>query len=162
MRRGVLFVFVCKQKTAYEMRISDWSSDVCSSDLTNFEAQALTDFHARHIAIILHDFSTGGSERIAIRLANRWVQMGRRVSLYCGTEQGQARALVGPGVAVRCCSPSPFAVPCRAYRSGGGWLGWCGRMRRTFSFPLAIFDRQRDMYGQRVSFRLKLVDGRII
>src|SRR3546814_2065414 len=28
----VLFVFF-KQKTAYEMRISDWSSDVCSSDL---------------------------------------------------------------------------------------------------------------------------------
>src|SRR3546814_6970229 len=28
----VLFCF-CKQKTAYEMRISDWSSDVCSSDL---------------------------------------------------------------------------------------------------------------------------------
>src|SRR3546814_7600405 len=28
----VLF-FVFKQKTAYEMRISDWSSDVCSSDL---------------------------------------------------------------------------------------------------------------------------------
>src|SRR3546814_9210107 len=31
---GVIRVFVfCKQKTAYEMRISDWSSDVCSSDL---------------------------------------------------------------------------------------------------------------------------------
>src|SRR3546814_5795422 len=29
----VLFFFF-KQKTAYEMRISDWSSDVCSSDLT--------------------------------------------------------------------------------------------------------------------------------
>src|SRR3546814_4984259 len=28
-----LFGFFCKQKTAYEMRISDWSSDVCSSDL---------------------------------------------------------------------------------------------------------------------------------
>src|SRR3546814_2601600 len=27
------FCFVFKQKTAYEMRISDWSSDVCSSDL---------------------------------------------------------------------------------------------------------------------------------
>src|SRR3546814_3147910 len=25
--------FCCKQKTAYEMRISDWSSDVCSSEL---------------------------------------------------------------------------------------------------------------------------------
>src|SRR3546814_4198712 len=33
---GVLVVFIFfffKQKTAYEMRISDWSSDVCSSDL---------------------------------------------------------------------------------------------------------------------------------
>src|SRR3546814_4475187 len=29
----MLFVFFYKQKTAYEMRISDWSSDVCSSDL---------------------------------------------------------------------------------------------------------------------------------
>src|SRR3546814_8353947 len=27
------FFFFFKQKTAYEMRISDWSSDVCSSDL---------------------------------------------------------------------------------------------------------------------------------
>src|SRR3546814_8935727 len=29
----LLFFFFFKQKTAYEMRISDWSSDVCSSDL---------------------------------------------------------------------------------------------------------------------------------
>src|SRR3546814_20485283 len=29
----MLFVFFFKQKTAYEMLISDWSSDVCSSDL---------------------------------------------------------------------------------------------------------------------------------
>src|SRR3546814_8060263 len=29
----VYVVFFFKQKTAYEMRISDWSSDVCSSDL---------------------------------------------------------------------------------------------------------------------------------
>src|SRR3546814_19128468 len=32
--RSFDFFFV-KQKTAYEMRISDWSSDVCSSDLRN-------------------------------------------------------------------------------------------------------------------------------
>src|SRR3546814_1541842 len=32
----ILFFFF-KQKTAYEMRISDWSSDVCSSDLTRDE-----------------------------------------------------------------------------------------------------------------------------
>src|SRR3546814_18408532 len=29
----MLFFFFFKQKTAYDMRISDWSSDVCSSDL---------------------------------------------------------------------------------------------------------------------------------
>src|SRR3546814_2670210 len=28
-----MYIFFFKQKTAYEMRISDWSSDVCSSDL---------------------------------------------------------------------------------------------------------------------------------
>src|SRR3546814_20030716 len=31
----IVFFFFFKQKTAYEMRISDWSSDVCSSDLEN-------------------------------------------------------------------------------------------------------------------------------
>src|SRR3546814_19546795 len=34
--------FFFKQKTAYEMRISDWSSDVCSSDLTNFSPASPT------------------------------------------------------------------------------------------------------------------------
>src|SRR3546814_8084152 len=32
-------VFFFKQKTAYEMRISDWSSDVCSSDLHEIETE---------------------------------------------------------------------------------------------------------------------------
>src|SRR3546814_2772644 len=35
LRSVLLFFF--KQKTAYEMRISDWSSDVCSSDLPDVE-----------------------------------------------------------------------------------------------------------------------------
>src|SRR3546814_7572974 len=34
---GFLFFFF-KQKTAYEMRISDWSSDVCSSDLKHSQS----------------------------------------------------------------------------------------------------------------------------
>src|SRR3546814_3010593 len=37
--------FFCKQKTAYEMRISDWSSDVCSSDLCAVEGMHLRDGH---------------------------------------------------------------------------------------------------------------------
>src|SRR3546814_3235136 len=35
----MIIFFFFKQKTAYEMRISDWSSDVCSSDLAKQEAQ---------------------------------------------------------------------------------------------------------------------------
>src|SRR3546814_4258985 len=34
MSECVVVFFFIKQKSAYEMRISDWSSDVCSSDLT--------------------------------------------------------------------------------------------------------------------------------
>src|SRR3546814_5209021 len=36
----VYFFFFFKQKTAYEMRISDWSSDVCSSDLVDEQREA--------------------------------------------------------------------------------------------------------------------------
>src|SRR3546814_8696211 len=36
----VFLFFFFKQKTAYEMRISDWSSDVCSSDLVRDRAAA--------------------------------------------------------------------------------------------------------------------------
>src|SRR3546814_10698123 len=44
--------FFFKQKTAYEMRISDWSSDVCSSDLSSLE------FPPNRNAL------TGGAQRI--------------------------------------------------------------------------------------------------
>src|SRR3546814_9042800 len=37
--------FFCKQKTAYEMRISDWSSDVCSSDLAILTAIEIVENH---------------------------------------------------------------------------------------------------------------------
>src|SRR3546814_1635282 len=39
----ILLFFFFKQKTAYEMRISDWSSDVCSSDLIGEEPRAAYD-----------------------------------------------------------------------------------------------------------------------
>src|SRR3546814_6635205 len=43
----ILFVFFFKQKTAYEMRISDWSSDVCSSDLSDIHLGPNTPATAR-------------------------------------------------------------------------------------------------------------------
>src|SRR3546814_2927941 len=48
----LFFVFFFKQKTAYEMRISDWSSDVCSSDLIVIEPEGLFgegDFPSQHL-----------------------------------------------------------------------------------------------------------------
>src|SRR3546814_7322031 len=43
---SLCFVFFFKQKTAYEMRISDWSSDVCSSDLVDFLVELSRRLHA--------------------------------------------------------------------------------------------------------------------
>src|SRR3546814_10906637 len=40
---SMLFFFCFKQKTAYELRISDWSSDVCSSDLSPAERREFED-----------------------------------------------------------------------------------------------------------------------
>src|SRR3546814_7329263 len=40
LRCYIWIFFFFKQKTAYEMRISDWSSDVCSSDLHHPDKQA--------------------------------------------------------------------------------------------------------------------------
>src|SRR3546814_2951236 len=44
VRCRVILVFFFKQKTAYGMRISDWSSDVCSSDLEEGKVPAGTNF----------------------------------------------------------------------------------------------------------------------
>jgi glycosyltransferase involved in cell wall biosynthesis len=46
------------------------------------------------IAVLLHDLSGGGSERIAIRLAREWARQGRQVFLICGDPTGPLRALV--------------------------------------------------------------------
>jgi glycosyltransferase involved in cell wall biosynthesis len=55
---------------------------------------------ARHIAVVMHDFSTGGSERIAIRLANQWAREGRRVTILCGAADGPVRSLIASEVTI--------------------------------------------------------------
>src|SRR3546814_2660084 len=55
---GVVWVlsFFVKQKTAYEMRISDWSSDVCSSDLDRVvERRSRFRRDVRLIPVEIHD-----------------------------------------------------------------------------------------------------------
>src|SRR3546814_6243859 len=49
--------FFFKQKTAYEMRISDWSSDVCSSDLQFVHIQKINGNNLRLRVFINHDLA---------------------------------------------------------------------------------------------------------
>src|SRR3546814_4687212 len=60
LHRVLSFFFFFKQKTAYEMRLSDWSSDVCSSDLG--EVLLLADQGDYNVTGIL-GITRGGAER---------------------------------------------------------------------------------------------------
>src|SRR3546814_5790364 len=63
--------FFFKQKTAYEMRISDWSSDVCSSDLgcgtgtggASVVAQIARELGALTVAVVTKPFAFEGKRR---------------------------------------------------------------------------------------------------
>src|SRR3546814_3206614 len=54
--------FFFKQKTAYEMRISDWSSDVCSSDLLRSETMGGPPLNS----LILKPYFVGGTPLLAL------------------------------------------------------------------------------------------------
>src|SRR3546814_3959258 len=78
------FVFFCKQKTAYEMRISDWSSDVCSSDL-------------RIVSILLLPFIAG---QVAQHWLRPWVLSHRQpvtILTQGGTAYGVLAQSIGGG-----------------------------------------------------------------
>src|SRR3546814_7935696 len=73
---SVSFFFFFKQRTAYELRISDWSSDVCSSDLL-FRLEELTARLHRLFLKRAADRMVGdidpGRRQIAHQLANHVV-----------------------------------------------------------------------------------------
>src|SRR3546814_64298 len=91
----VLFFFF-KQKTAYEMRISDWSSDVCSSDLADrapLDAPEAAEDVARMRRLHLEEIAL--VDRLAdqfvhvIGLVRRWRD--QRVEAFVGAVIGIAR-----------------------------------------------------------------------
>src|SRR3546814_8847149 len=80
-------MFCCfKQKTAYEMRISDWSSDVCSSDLRL----------AGHLAMDLDhwDQAIEHFERVRRRIGGRDVVVLRELARAWAAKGDDARALL--------------------------------------------------------------------
>src|SRR3546814_9509704 len=70
---SVVFFFFFKQKTAYEMRISDWSSDVCSSDLY---AELFAAIRNQFFVVSIADLQDG-AEWIVGNRVNADIQMHR-------------------------------------------------------------------------------------
>src|SRR3546814_7613037 len=85
--------FFFKQKTAYEMRISDWSSDVCSSDL---HADALALLHALQIAAGAERLAGAGQDdgADAAILAQRAQRVDDVVAIRVGADRVHALGLV--------------------------------------------------------------------
>src|SRR3546814_4583924 len=88
------FVFFFKQKTAYEMRISDWSSDVCSSDLANpRRIRRLTSAHAAAIAIGMATMAEStelDAQTLVARMASAGRAAQRRMASLRSDEIGRA------------------------------------------------------------------------
>src|SRR3546814_7995792 len=78
--------FVFKQKTAYEMRISDWSSDVCSSDLRRKPVAAVA------VDRIVHP---GLEARVGLRTHVDICQVGVQANAARPGHAGGARRLEG-------------------------------------------------------------------
>src|SRR3546814_1634679 len=79
---GLYVVFFFKQKTAYEMRISDWSSDVCSSDLGRVPsagvAGAALPGSGRNRMSILPRWCTGAHDSVSQIVASMASRSSRR------------------------------------------------------------------------------------
>src|SRR5437868_905464 len=89
---------------------------------------------AQRILICLHDFSRGGTERIALGLAASWAQAGRDVTILCGSREGGLRGLVDPRVKVQRLNPPVHRGFLSRFRLGGAMRG-----RIAASRPDVIF-----------------------
>src|SRR3546814_1597845 len=82
--------FFFKQKTAYEMRISDWSSDVCSSDLSQ---GALRSFFRRNVGTLFLLRHACAADLLS----------GSPLALFRRTGISDLRRIYGAGVYYPCC-----------------------------------------------------------
>src|SRR3546814_15832042 len=74
-----MYFFFFKQKTAYEMRISDWSSDVCSSDLRSQRTQLpLIRGHVVQIVMRIEVAFVQGKCRLSLDLGYKQLGFGHQ------------------------------------------------------------------------------------
>src|SRR3546814_7691149 len=75
------FFFFFKQKTAYEMRISDWSSDVCSSDLASFLVPMLDAAAGVHDLVRAHRRVADEHDFIVRRVFVQYIEHGNALAV---------------------------------------------------------------------------------
>src|SRR3546814_11778978 len=123
----VFCVFFFKQKTAYEMRISDWSSDVCSSDLpVAQEGQVAVDGGARALQLVAqacHGHRVARGLEDAVQREDAFVSV--HGAIMARERLGvAARVARGVSLAGRACSDDPCgqapAWPARSEARRGG------------------------------------------
>src|SRR3546814_8974612 len=96
--------FFFKQKTAYEMRISDWSSDVCSSDLSQERPDyLLSDYNIQTYGIYLREatgVSGAGAFEAGLRIHAGYARINAELfsglTLDLGVRYEDARQFVTP------------------------------------------------------------------
>src|SRR3546814_1287738 len=97
----VCIFFFFKQKTAYEMRISDWSSDVCSSDLWKDPAARDAMYQGR---------MPGMCGTLGLKDQVRWAASGNWALVAGGDTEKDVAALEQVADAL---GFEPHAVPCQ-------------------------------------------------
>src|SRR3546814_13273080 len=113
MTHSLMYVFFFKQKTASEMRISDWSSDVCSSDL----GTSPTACTGRPPLIAGRNVQFCSTYLRAALSSTRW-------PLLCSTSTCSGR----PSTSTSTCS---ITVPCRPARRAARGYGGEGASARS-------------------------------
>src|SRR3546814_4001311 len=91
------FFFFFKQKTAYEMRISDWSSDVCSSDLIVQRVIHIRMFGLQPIDDVASQSAVSGShldDIEAIRAPHSLIHFGKGVADRMTKRRGDRKSVV--------------------------------------------------------------------
>src|SRR3546814_16983417 len=84
-----VFFFFLRQKTAYELRISDWSSDVCSSDL--FHAQASWSNNVRSVLTALCTETLSAPILIPVMAAASFSDISRSFSSVTASRRSEER-----------------------------------------------------------------------
>src|SRR3546814_16800827 len=128
-----VIVFFFKQKTAYEMRISDWSSDVCSSDLAfvaqivghavlaGAAAQGLDQIGNLQIG---EDLGGGGAGDVEDLAANRQDRLRLAIARLLGRAAGRI-ALADEAIGARGTLGRPIGELSRAAQLWHRWGGLC-------------------------------------